>query len=179
MVVALAAGTPLLARDDVGHLERDAPIVEIDDRADIKLARDALDFAREGSHDVPMSKSHGWPSREASKVPSPEDVIRRLREEAADSLSDSDKLLKSEGKHKIPKNAGSRDSDAGGSPDGESDPEKSDDEDEDEDRDLEAEAREAEEILARLLDEAHLEERDEAANQPQSQPQPSPPTPQS
>ncbi|KFY74453.1 hypothetical protein V499_05503, partial [Pseudogymnoascus sp. VKM F-103] len=156
----------------------DSPIVEIDDRADIKLARDALDFAREGSHDVPMSKSHGRPPREASKVPFPEDVIRRLREEAADSLSDSDKLLKSEGKHKIPKNAGSsRDSDAGGSPDGESDPEKSDDEDEDEDRDLEAEAQEAEEILARLLDEAHLEKRDEAANQPQSQPQSSPPPP--
>ncbi|ELR07885.1 hypothetical protein GMDG_02767 [Pseudogymnoascus destructans 20631-21] len=141
----------------------DSPIVEIDGRADRKLAREALDFARGVSHDVPVSKSDGRPSREGSKVPTPEDVIRRLREEAADSLSDSDKLLKSEGKHKIPKNAGSRDSDARDSPAGESDAEKFDDE---------AEAREAEEILARLLDEAHLEERDEAANQPQAQPPP-------
>ncbi|OBT83159.1 hypothetical protein VE02_08250 [Pseudogymnoascus sp. 03VT05] len=155
----------------------DSPIVEIDDRADRKLAREALDFARGGSHDVPVTKSHGWPSGQGLKVPTPEDVIRHLREEAADTLSDSDELLKSEGKHNIPKNAGSRDSDAGDSPAGESDAEKSDDEDED--RDLEQEAREAEEILARLLDEAHLEERDEAANQqppppPQSTNPPSP-----
>lgn len=149
--------------------------MEIDDRADSKLARDALDFAREGSHDVPISKSHRRPTREGSKVPSPEDVIKRLRGEAADSLSDSDKLLKSEGKHKIPKNAGSRDSDAGGSPADESDAEKSDDEDGD--RDLEAEAREAEEILARLLDEAHLESRDEADSQPQPPPQSKSPPP--
>ncbi|OBT73084.1 hypothetical protein VF21_07577 [Pseudogymnoascus sp. 05NY08] len=148
----------------------DSPIVEIDDRADRKLAREALDFAREGSHDVPVTKSHGRPSGKGSKVPTPEDVIRRLREEAADTLSDSDKLLKSEGKQNIPKNAGSRDSDAGDSPAGESDAEKSDDEGED--RDLEQEAREAEEILARLLDEAHLEERDEAANQTQPPPPP-------
>lgn len=143
--------------------------MEIDDRADRKLAREALDFARGGSHDAPISKSHGRPLQEGSKVPSPEDVIRRLREEAADSLSDSEKLLKSEGKHGIPKNAGSRDSDAGGSPTRESDAEKSDDEDED--RDLEQEARETEEILAQLLDEAHLEERDEADSQPQPLPQ--------
>jgi hypothetical protein len=154
--------------------------VEIDERADRNLAREALDFARGVSHDVPISKSHGRPSQQSSKVPTPEDVIRRLREEAADSLSDSDKLLKSEGKHKIPKNAGSRDSDAGDSPPGESDAEKSNDEDDD--RDLEAEAREAEEILARLLDEAYLEEREEAANQPpppsqSTNPPPPDPTP--
>ncbi|OBT62592.1 hypothetical protein VE03_08498 [Pseudogymnoascus sp. 23342-1-I1] len=150
----------------------DEPIVETDDRADRNLAREALDFAREGSHDVPISKSHGRSLRGGSKAPTPEDVIRRLREEAADSLSDSDKLLKSEGKHKIPKNAGSRDSDAGDSPAGQSDAEKSDGEDEDEYRDLEQEAREAEEILARLLDEAHLEDRDEAAQQPPPSPPP-------
>ena len=145
--------------------------MNIDERADRKLAREALDFAREGSHDVPISKSHGRPLRENSKVPSPEDVISRLREEAADSLADSDRLLKSEGKHKIPKNAGTRDSEVGNSPAGESDAEKSADEDEDEDRDLEAEAREAEEILARLLDEAHLEEKEETDSQPQPPPQ--------
>ncbi|KFY08481.1 hypothetical protein V492_06176, partial [Pseudogymnoascus sp. VKM F-4246] len=146
----------------------DSPIVEIDDSADSKLAREALDFARGGSHDVSINKSHGRPSQQGSKVPSPEDVIRRLREEAAGSLSDSDKLLKSEGKHKVPKNAESRDADARDEPTDDSGADNS--EDEDEDRDLEAEAREAEEILARLLDEAHLEERDEAAHQPQPQP---------
>lgn len=151
--------------------------MEIDDRADRKLAHDALEFVRGKSHDVPRSKTHGQPLQEGSKVPSPEDVIRRLREEAAGSLSDSDKLFKSGGKHKISKNAGSRDADTEDSPAGESEAEKSDDEDED--RDLEEEAREAEEILARLLDEAHLEEKDEAANQPKPHLQPPSQQPQS
>ncbi|KFY23185.1 hypothetical protein V493_06021, partial [Pseudogymnoascus sp. VKM F-4281 (FW-2241)] len=148
----------------------DSPIAEIDERADRKLARDAVDFARTGSYDVPINKTLRQPIREGSKVPTPDDAIRRLREEAADGLSDSGKLLKSEGKHIVPKNAGSRDSDVEDSPIGESDAEKSDDEDED--RDQYEEAREAEEILARLLDEAQLETTHEAVHQPQSLPEP-------